>query len=101
MWDEIRIAVPASRDAYATTELIRKELKEATAKDSLNAEKEWKRVNRHFSTEPSVDMRPGSSGIDLVVRYVTRASERFDVRNRLYERILRLLHQPAERQIAG
>ena len=101
MWDEIRIAVPAGRDAYATTELIRKEVKEATAKDSLNAEKEWERVSRRFSTEPSVDMRPGSSGIDLVVRYVTRASERFDVRNRLYERLLRLLHQPSEKQIAG
>jgi uncharacterized protein (DUF1778 family) len=39
-------------------------------------------------------MRPGASGIDIVVRYVTRASERFEVRNRLYERVIGLLNQP-------
>ena len=43
-------------------------------------------------------MRPGASGINIVVRYVTRASERFEVRNRLYERVIGLLNKPPEPQ---
>jgi hypothetical protein len=41
-----------------------------------------------------VDMRPGASGIDIIVRYVTRASDRFEVRNHLYQCVIDLLHQP-------
>jgi hypothetical protein len=41
-----------------------------------------------------VEMRPGASGINIVVRYVTRASERLEVRNRLYERVIELLNKP-------
>jgi hypothetical protein len=33
--------------------------------------------------------------VDLEVRYVTRASERFEMRNRLYRRVLSALHEPA------
>jgi hypothetical protein len=32
--------------------------------------------------------------MDIVVRYVTRASDRFDMRNRLYERVIALLRKP-------
>jgi len=96
MWDEIRVGIPPERDAYSTIDLVRKEVVAETAKDTHIAEEEWKRVNRRFTAEPAVDMRPGSSGIDLIVRYVTRASDRFEVRNRLYERILGLLHKPSE-----
>ena len=39
-------------------------------------------------------MRPGPSGVDLVVRYVTRAGERFDLRNRMYQCLLDLLREP-------
>jgi len=38
-----------------------------------------------------VSLRPSSTGIDVLVRYVTRASERFLVRNRLYQRVIDLL----------
>jgi hypothetical protein len=40
-----------------------------------------------------VNLRPSGSGIDIRVRYVTRASERFGVRNRLYQRVIDLLHK--------
>jgi hypothetical protein len=39
-------------------------------------------------------MRPAPSGVDIVVRYVTRAGDRFDMRNRLYQSVIDLLHQP-------
>ena len=46
-----------------------------------------------FSAEPVVNLRPSGSGIDLQIRYVTSASDRFDLRNRLYQRVVELLHQ--------
>ncbi len=92
MWDEIRVGIPAGRDAYKTIEQVRAQVVEETAKDAQQAEQEWKRVSRHFATEPAVDVRPGPSGIDIVVRYVTRAGNRFEVRNRLYQEVLGLLH---------
>jgi hypothetical protein len=39
-------------------------------------------------------MRPAGSGVDILVRYVTRASDRLEVRNRLYERVINVLHKP-------
>jgi hypothetical protein len=39
-------------------------------------------------------MRPAASGVDVIVRYVTRAADRFDVRNKLYVAMLELLHKP-------
>ena len=45
-----------------------------------------------FSAAPVVNQRPANSGIDLRVRYVTRASERFEVRNRLYQHVIELMH---------
>ena len=40
-------------------------------------------------------MRPAASGIDILVRYVTRAGDRFETRNRLYQSVIDLLHKPA------
>jgi hypothetical protein len=40
-----------------------------------------------------VNQRPSGSGIELLIRYVTRASERFGVRNSLYQRVIELLHK--------
>jgi hypothetical protein len=39
-------------------------------------------------------MRPAGSGIDIVVRYVIRAGDRFEMRNRLYQSVINLLHKP-------
>jgi small-conductance mechanosensitive channel len=99
MWDEIMFSVPAADGTYATIELIHKAVLKETEKDARLAEKEWKHVTRQnglsqFTADTAVDMRPGASGIDIIVRYVTRASDRFDVRNRLYQCVIDLLHQP-------
>jgi hypothetical protein len=62
------------------------------------AEHEWKRGARgdglsRFSAAPVVNLRPSGSGIELLIRYVTRASERFGVRNRLYQQVIELTHK--------
>ena len=59
------------------------------------AEEEWKRVTHEegapqFSATPSVDMRP-AGGVDVVVRYVTRAGVRLETRNRLYGTVVELM----------
>jgi small-conductance mechanosensitive channel len=99
MWDEIRFSIPAAAENYAMIELIHAAVLKETEKDARLAEAEWKRSPRHaglsqFAADPAVEMRPGASGIDIVVRYVTRAAERFEVRNRLYERVIGLLNKP-------
>jgi small-conductance mechanosensitive channel len=101
MWDEIRFSIPAAEENYATIELIHAAVLKETEKDARLAEAEWKLSSRHaglsqFAADPAVEMRPGPSGINIVVRYVTRASERFEVRNRLYERVVGLLNKPPD-----
>lgn len=99
MWDEISVSVPASDDTYAMVERIHKAVLEETEKGTRLAEQEWKRSTRQnglsqFSATPAVNLRPSGSGIDVLVRYVTRASERFEMRNRLYQSVINVLHKP-------
>jgi len=42
----------------------------------------------------TVNLRPSAAGIDVLVRYVTRAAERFEMRNRLFQRVLDVLRAP-------
>jgi small-conductance mechanosensitive channel len=99
MWDEITVNIPQGAETYKTIEAIHKLVTKETEKDANLAEEEWQRATRQnglsqFAAKPSVDMRPAASGVDILVRYVTRAGDRFDMRNRLYEAMIDLLHQP-------
>jgi hypothetical protein len=99
MWDEISVSVPKSADTYAMVELFHKAVLQETEKNARLAEQEWKRTSRQnglsqFSATPTVNLRPSASGIDILVRYVTRASERFEMRNRLYQRVIDTFHKP-------
>ncbi|HVZ84645.1 MAG TPA: mechanosensitive ion channel domain-containing protein [Terracidiphilus sp.] len=99
MWDEISVNVPASPEAPATIERIHQAVAQATAENAHLAGQEWQRGARglgRFSAEPVVNLRPSSSGIDAQIRYVTRASERFDLRNRIYQQVVELLQRPAQ-----
>jgi len=48
---------------------------------------------RSFSAEPAINLRPTTSGVELHVRYITRAHERYAVRNRLNQEVVQLLHR--------
>lgn len=105
MWDEIGVSVPASEDAHEVIDQIHKIVMEETEENARLAEMEWKRGSRdnglgRFSATPVVNLRPSSSGIDSQVRYVTRASERFELRNKLYQRIVELLQRQGKRALA-
>jgi small-conductance mechanosensitive channel len=99
MWDEILFSIPATGDAYAVIELIYQAVAKETEQEARLAEEEWKHVTRkndlsRFTADPAVSLRPGVYGIEIVARYVTRAADRFEVRNRLYQRVIGLLQKP-------
>ncbi|MEO6981945.1 MAG: mechanosensitive ion channel domain-containing protein, partial [Edaphobacter sp.] len=99
MWDEISVTIPPGEDTYKMIDAIHTAVVKETEKDAGLAEEEWHRATQQhglsqFSAVPSVDMRPAGAGIDIIVRYVTRAADRFEMRNRLYEAVIALLHQP-------
>ena len=88
-----------AKDTYKTIEAIHKAVLEETEADAKEAEAEWKGATRQqelgqFSATPSVDLRPAASGVDILVRYVTRAGDRFEMRNKLYGTVLELLRNP-------
>jgi len=96
MWDEIRVTIPAGANIHPLIKKIYEAFVKATEADAKMAEAEWKRVTQEegspqFSAMPSVNLRPAGTGIDVVIRYITRAGGRVDTRNRLYEMILELL----------
>lgn len=97
MWDEISIGAPADANIHAVIGEVQRAVAEETQENSRLAEQEWKHVIRgegfsRFSAEPVVNVRPSGSGVELHLRYVTSAFGRFDLRNRLYQRIMELLH---------
>jgi len=98
MWDEITVNIPPGVDSAKTIEAIHDTVLKETEKDAKLAEQEWQNTTgrnglSQFKATPSVDMRPAASGVDIVVRYVIRAGERFDTRNRLYQSVIDLLHK--------
>jgi small-conductance mechanosensitive channel len=99
MWDGINVTIPSSADAIDMVEKIHSAVTEETEKNSQLAEQEWQRSVHgkglsQFNAVPVVNLRPAPPGINVQVRYVTRASDRFEVRNRLYRRVIELLQEP-------
>jgi len=98
MWDEITVPVPISANTQEMVASIEQAVVGETGANAAVAEQEWKRGTRgdglsRFSATPIVNLRPSGPNIDIQVRYVTRASERFELRNRLYQHVVDLLRQ--------
>ena len=69
-------------ETYPLIDKIREAAVKATEADAKMAEEEWKRATHEeglpqFRAKPSVDMRPAGPGVDIVVRYITRAGVRW------------------------
>jgi small-conductance mechanosensitive channel len=96
LWDELQITIPPGRDPFPLVAAIRKIVLEATEESAKQAELEWQRAAgsrdmASISATPAISVRPGAGGIDVQVRYVTRANERYQLRNRLYQSAVELL----------
>lgn len=107
MWDEIKLAIPSGSDIHPLIKKIYEALVKATEADAKMAEAEWKRVTHEqgspqFSAMPSVNLRPAGAGVDIVIRYITRAGVRVETRNQLYAMIVELMQgDTTERRNAG
>ena len=96
MWDELSVNVPATANAYELIKEVQSGVDKATASDTAQAEIEWQRVAKdigvgQFGAKPTVELRPAAAGVDLVVRFVTRASERFALRAKVNEVLVGLM----------
>jgi small-conductance mechanosensitive channel len=101
LWDELPVLIPGGQDPYPLVEKIRAIVEKETENSTHLAEREWQRVSRHygvrsFAAGPSVNVRPTDTGVVVVVRYITRAEERSEVRSRLNHAVVKLLHRRAE-----
>jgi small-conductance mechanosensitive channel len=99
LWDELRLALPPAVNPYQTAEKIREIVEQETTADAAEAAKEWRRVtpqygSREFSAAPAVDLLPAGSGLEVVVRYITRAPQRNVVQAKLFHAIVDLLQKP-------
>jgi small-conductance mechanosensitive channel len=96
LWDELTLVVDSSQSPYPIVEAIQKTVLEATGESAGQAEKEWQHAahSRSVSTlsaAPAINLRPVSGGVEIAVRYITRASERYEMRSRLYKAAVNLI----------
>src|SRR5216684_5964480 len=99
LWDELQMTLPLVGDPYHMAMEIRNRVEQETAEDALAAEHDWERVTHQygtqaFSAKPAVDLRPSINGLEVIVRYITRAPQRYEVKSRLFEAIVALVHKP-------
>lgn len=109
LWDEIQLLIRPEDDPYPIIDSVHKLISRETEGDARSAEDEWQQSTgryrvKSFSAEPAINLRPTAAGVEVRVRYITRAHERYATRTRLNHAIVRLLHGksiPIESEFRG
>jgi len=101
LWDELRVVLPGEKDPYPLIDAIHKKVLDATRSSAQQAEQEWRsaansRELKGFSVEPAISVRPVVGGVEVAVRYITRASERYQLRSALNQAAVKILGGKAE-----
>ena len=101
MWDELDVNVPAGKDPYPMVDSVRALVEARTGENAAQAFKEWERADRGYriqglKAEPSISIVPAGSGVEIRVRYITRAQERNVLRKELNEAVVEMLHGKRE-----
>jgi small-conductance mechanosensitive channel len=96
LWDEVRIAVPAGKDPYGVVDKLRAEVEKATADVARLAEAEWQGSAKSpalstITAAPTITIKPVMGGVELTVRFITHAAERYRLRSTLYHAAVELL----------
>jgi small-conductance mechanosensitive channel len=96
LWDELQLVLPQGSNPYPMVEEIQKKVVEATQENGKLAEEEWRRATRSremssFSVAPAISVKPVVGGIEVAVRYITRANERYQLRAQLYQTAVEML----------
>lgn len=98
MWDELNVLIPSGQDPYPVIDGIQKLVARETEANAKLAEEEWKGTTgkyrvQAFSAQPGINVRPTSSGIEVRVRYITRAYQRHADQRGLYQAVVELMHR--------
>jgi len=106
LWDELQLAVPAGQDPYALIDAVQQTVTQETEENAKAAEKEWQNVTGHYrvqsvSSTPTVTLRPTAAGMEIHVRYITRAQERSAIRTRLNQALVQLLRNKGSATVSG
>jgi small-conductance mechanosensitive channel len=96
LWDELQVVLPTGQDPYPIVDAIQKKVLEATSAGARQAEQEWKSAARSrnmgtLSAAPAINVKPVIGGVQIAVRYITRANERYQLRAKLYQAAVDLL----------
>jgi small-conductance mechanosensitive channel len=96
LWDELTVVLPSGQDPYPMVDAIQKQVQAATSESATQAESEWQRSTGSremsaFSVAPAISVKPVLGGIEVAVRYITRANERYQLRSKLYQMMVQLL----------
>lgn len=96
LWDELQVVLPPGQDPYPIIEALQKKVLEATAETAKQAEQEWKsaassREMKALSAAPAINLKPVVGGVEIAVRYITRANERYQLRAKLYQAAVEML----------
>jgi small-conductance mechanosensitive channel len=96
LWDELQVVLPLGQDPYPLIDALQKKVVEATANAAKQAEQEWRsaaasRDMKALSAAPAINVKPVVGGVEIAVRYITRANERYQLRAKLYQAAVDLL----------
>ena len=96
LWDELQVVLPAGQDPYPIIDAIQKKVTEATTETAKQAEQEWQHAAKSrqmtaLSAAPAINVKPVIGGVEISVRYITRANERYQLRAKLYQAAVDLL----------
>jgi hypothetical protein len=95
--------VASSQNPYPIVDAVQKTLLEATAESAGQAEKEWQHAAHSrnmsaLSAAPAINVKPVGSGVEIAVRYITRANERYQLRSKLYQAAMNLISKKDAQQ---
>jgi small-conductance mechanosensitive channel len=96
LWDELQVVLPSGTDPYPVVDAIQKVVVEATSEGAREAEREWQGQARSrdlsaLSAAPAINVKPVIGGVEIAVRYITRAHERYQLRVKLNHTMVDLL----------
>jgi small-conductance mechanosensitive channel len=101
LWDELQVEVAQGENPYPLVEAIQRLVEEETRASAAQAEKEWQKsagYRKSLTVVPAIHLRPTAGGVEMQIRYITSANERYVTRSKLYEKIVGLLRGEAKPQ---
>jgi len=106
LWDTLEVLAPQQQDPYPIADAIQKLVAQETAANAAEAEQEWRRVAgsdalKSFSAEPAINLKPTNLGVEISVRYITRAHQRYELRARLYREVVEMLRARSVPEVAA